>query len=284
MKDGRFQPRATGFFVDWIEDEISLTHLVTAEHVIAGLVRTKNDIFVRVNLVDDGVAEFRIDATEFRFHPDNAQEAADVAVMPFRANSLRYDNGNVVEIDPVSIALNRKEGGLLPQEDFKKRHMGRGGQVSIIGLFRSHFGQNRNVPIVRVGSISMLPDEPVFTRAGFLKAYLVEAHSIGGLSGSPVLAHADQGFELANALSKRAVSLQTTALLGMVHGHFDVQNLNEDVVSDDDRLRDGIHTGVGIVIPVERIVETINHPDLVALRKKAVQDMRSGGDGSDVSS
>jgi hypothetical protein len=131
MKDGRFQPRATGFFVDWIEDEISLTHVVTAEHVIAGLVRTKNDIFVRVNLVDDGVAEFRIDATEFRFHPDNAQEAADVAVMPFRANSLRYDNGNVVEIDPVSIALNRKEGGLLPQEDFKKRHMG------VVGRYRS---------------------------------------------------------------------------------------------------------------------------------------------------
>jgi hypothetical protein len=175
MKDGRFQPRATCFFVDWIEDQISLTHLVTAEHVIAGLVRTNNNIFVRVNLGSGGAAEFQIPATEFRFHPDNAQEAADVAIMPFRSTPLIDDNGNAVEIDTVSIALNQKQDGLLPEDDFKKRHMGRGGQISIVGLFRSHFGQNRNVPIVRVGNISMLPDEPVFTRAGYIKAYLVEA-------------------------------------------------------------------------------------------------------------
>ncbi|WP_375787760.1 hypothetical protein ACE10Z_09935 [Bradyrhizobium sp. Pha-3] len=280
MKDGRFQPRATGFFVDWLEDQISLTHLVTAEHVVAGLVRTNNDIFVRVNLMGDGVAEFQVDATEFRFHPDNAREAADVAVMPFRANALKDDQGNVVKIDTVSIALNQKDG-LLPEEEFKRRHMGRGGQISIIGLFRSHFGQKRNVPIVRVGNISMLPGEPVSTLAGDIKAYLIEARSVGGLSGSPVFAHADQGFEFSNALSKRTVCLQPMALLGMVHGHFDVKNLNEDVVTEEDRLRDGVHTGIAIVIPVEKIVETINHPDLIELRRKE-RDLR--GAGSDASS
>lgn len=128
----------------------------------------------------------------------------------------------------------------------------------------------------------MLPGEPVSTRAGDIKAYLVEARSVGGLSGSPVFANADQGFELSNALSKRTVCLQPMALLGMVHGHFDVKNLNEDVVTEDDRLRDGVHTGIAIVIPVEKIVETINHPDLIELRKKAVENLRSAG--SDTSS
>jgi hypothetical protein len=65
--------------------------------------------------------------------------------------------------------------------------------------------------------------------------------------------------------------------LGLVHGHFDVPNLNEDVVTDTDSLKSGVHTGIGVVIPVEKIVETINHPDLVSMRKKRVQEIRESG-------
>ena len=67
---------------------------------------------------------------------------------------------------------------------------------------------------------------------------------------------------------------QGAALLGLMHGHFDVPNLNEDVVADEDEPSRGIHTGIGVVIPMQKILETIEHPELVAMRKKIVADLR----------
>jgi hypothetical protein len=67
-------------------------------------------------------------------------------------------------------------------------------------------------------------------------------------------------------------------LLGLVHGHFDVPNLNEDTIVDDDddtADRASINTGVGIAIPVEKILETLNHPDLAALRQKRAEEFRN---------
>jgi hypothetical protein len=123
----------------------------------------------------------------------------------------------------------------------------------------------------------MLPGEPVRSRYGmYIRAYLVEARSIGGLSGSPVFAHADYTLELSKALSKEKQVGQRCALLGLMHGHFDIPNLNEDVVTDDENSKSGVHTGIGVVIPVGKIIETINHPDLVAMRKKAAELFKSG--------
>lgn len=60
--------------------------------------------------------------------------------------------------------------------------------------------------------------------------------------------------------------------LGLMHGHFDVKNLNEDVVIEDEReaTSTGIHTGIGVVIPVHKVVETLEHPELVQMRKDII--------------
>jgi hypothetical protein len=44
-------------------------------------------------------------------------------------------------------------------------------------------------------------------------------------------------------------------------------NLNEDVVADQDDPQRSVHTGFGVVVPVEKIIETVKHPELVAMRK-----------------
>jgi hypothetical protein len=275
-KDGKFLPRATCFFVNYIEDQRSFDHIVTAEHVVSSLITAGHDIWLRVNLVNGTTHEFSLNHDEFYFHPDNEREPTDVAVCPLR--TLYIEEGEAKAFDVASLRL-LGENSFYPTAQFAAQYMGRGGEIAIIGLFRSHYGTNKNIPIVRVGNISALPEEPVWTKyAGYIKAYLVEARSISGLSGSPVFAFPDNALELSKALTgDRHRRVYGIALLGLMHGHFDVPHLNEDVVSDEDEPPRGVHTGIGVVIPVEKILETIRHPELVAMRKSIVKGLRESG-------
>ena len=94
------------------------------------------------------------------------------------------------------------------------------------------------------------------------------------LSGSPVFAHPDMALELSKALQRQKTTQQACALVGLMSGHFDVPNLNEDVVTDENEQKGSVHTGIGVVVPVEKILETIRHPDLSTMRKAAAKQFR----------
>jgi hypothetical protein len=163
-----------------------------------------------------------------------------------------------------------------------------GADVAIIGLFRSHYGANRNIPIIRVGNIAANLGEPVYTAyAGYIQAYLIEARSISGLSGSPVFICSPELNVIAGIARARGQKLEASVglgILGMMHGHFDVPNLNEDVVSDSEEPERGVHTGIGVVIPVQKVIETIQHPDLTEMRKETAKKLREKGATSDLAS
>jgi hypothetical protein len=60
-----------------------------------------------------------------------------------------------------------------------------------------------------------------------------------------------------------------------MHGHFDLKNLNEDTVVDSDTgTSGGINTGIGVVIPVEKILETIDQRELAEIRTKVIKEHR----------
>jgi hypothetical protein len=154
------------------------------------------------------------------------------------------------------------------EEVMREKNIGLGGdETFIVGLFKSHYGRQRNEPIIRVGNLAMMRSESVYTNyCGYTEAYLVEARSISGLSGSPVFVHTPL-FQPPGATQYH--------LLGLMHGHFDIKNLNENTVVDsEEEASDGINTGVGVVIPVEKILETIDQPELVELRKTTVIEFR----------
>lgn len=117
-----------------------------------------HDIWMRVNLANGAAGEAKIDATEFRFHPDNERDPTDVAVIPM-GTTVTALSGEVVAMDVRPIPING-EGTWVPNEDWSKRYFGLGSDVAIVGLFRSHFGKDRNVPILRVGNVAAMPDEP----------------------------------------------------------------------------------------------------------------------------
>jgi hypothetical protein len=210
-------------------------------------------------------------------------------VCPFTTTFLDGNSGNHVQFgDTASIQLNGPKS-LFPTPEFAAETIRPGGDVAIIGLFRSHYGANRNIPIMRVGNIAAVLGEPVKTYAGYMEAYLIEARSIAGLSGSPVFAVRAPELTVIEGMARAqgksfSDSPYGFALLGLMHGHFDVPNLNEDVVTDESQPERSVHTAIGVVIPVQKIMETIQHPDLTDMRKKAAEKLRKEGATPDLAS
>jgi hypothetical protein len=266
--DGTFRPSGTGFIVIYEEHGHQFMHLITAEHVIYNIVARGRDVWCRANLSNGDAQEFPLGGRDvWTFHP--APGTTDVAVCPF--NPAAHD------IDYVSFAVNGQESVAGTVDVLLREKIGLGEQTPIVGLFRDHHGTNRNMPIIRVGNISMMQGEPVFTKyAGYTDAYLIEARSIGGLSGSPVFISMPP-FRVVDGTAVTTEGLQYY-LLGLVHGHFDIRSINEDTVVDadaDTADRGSINTGIGIVIPVEKVLETLRHPDLISLRQQRADEFRN---------
>jgi hypothetical protein len=75
----------------------------------------------------------------------------------------------------------------MTEIDLSEYDVGPGDDVFFVDRYVNHEGQQRNLPTVRLGIISMLPYEKVeHSRGTLVDSFLVEARSLGGYSGSPV--------------------------------------------------------------------------------------------------
>jgi hypothetical protein len=110
-------------------------------------------------------------------------------------------------------------------------------------------------------------------------AHLIDCRSYGGFSGSPCFVQfkdlpRDGGRLLIEGYSRM---VDTTVLLGMVIAHYDLRRdaiLTGDLAGAPGRVQTDINTGVGVVLPVERITEALMHEDLVELRDKYEKERR----------
>jgi len=250
---------ATGFFVSTPSIIIGgqFTYFVTAKHVAEAL--RNEDVYVMVNRRGGGTTiNFGIVENHFWFHPTD--RTADVAA------------AQVAEAEPDADILPMSETMLL-QKPFPKT-IGIGSQVFMTGMFspvsgnpfdREHAQTIPIEPILRTGNIAMIPQSQIQTNYGFADVYLIEARSLGGLSGSPVFVRETVQFpaKFPDGRDGLASAYGDVRLLGMMHGHWDIRE------SDHPELRHGVNMGIGIVVPAEKILETINQPRLVEFRAEA---------------
>jgi hypothetical protein len=243
----------TAFFVS-IPSSIegtSYIFLVTAKHVAEKL--GNSHFFIRINKKDGSSLTFEAEGAKWLTHPTDG--SVDVAVLPW-APSLE-------EFDYKAVHVNM----FLSNEIVQKEGIGVGDEVFITGLFAHVSGSNRNLPIVRMGNIAMMPDEVIPTEFGELEAYLVEARSIGGLSGSP-------------AFVRKTVPLGIGGfyLLGLMRGHWEIpaQSKNDLLMNDD--LLGTVNMGIAIVVPAKKILEVLNHPELVKMREQKDKEIQSKRD------
>lgn len=272
MIDGDvFRPRATGFFVGVPSGKIRgmLTYLVTAEHVITGLAEKQKPIYCRVNRKDGRAAVEPLNPPQWWHHPEAERDPTDVVIAAVHAN------WDLLDHEPIPMPEHK---GLNPGI-LARRDIGLGDETFTIGLFRHHAGTERNIPIIRIGNIAALPEEPVRTRWGYMKAHLIEMRSIAGLSGSPVFidipgTQPPQGavFGVPDPRympDPEQVNWFQYRLLGLVSSHFEIPELKEDsVVEDDKEGTEGINTGIAVVVPEQKIIETLYQPDLKTERAK----------------
>lgn len=248
----------TAFFVALGSRNISLFfgYAVTAKHVIAKIQQYSTDgkVLLRVN-VKEGPSQFlESDASDWRFHPDDP--VVDVAVLPLFLPQDKFD------VLPIGMEM------AVTEQVFKDHAIGVGDEVFLPGLFVNHFGRQQNLPIVRVGNIAAMPEEPVATELGLMDAYLVEARSVGGLSGSPVFVSLGSTRTFGN--QTRLATGNIFYWLGLMHGHFQVGPIsNDDVVSQDASGREYVNMGIAIVVPVSKILEVINQEAFAKAREAA---------------
>lgn len=236
----------TVFFLSRQVDDIIWTYFVTAKHVIEQIRSTGvESASIRVNWVgdeSDKLKWLRISLSDWKFHPTD--DSIDVAVFA----------GNLPDsCDLFTYSISR----IVTSELIEKEFVGHGTEVFITGLFVKHFGQEKNIPIVRIGNIAAMPEERIDFKSGRFDAYLIEARSIGGLSGAPVFANLEKTYVERGELRHLRKGLEHY-LLGMMLGHWDaVSNLdNSKAVPTNIQ---NVNMGIGIVVPIAKIIEVINY-------------------------
>ncbi len=257
----------TGFLLSYD----SASYLVTARHLADDL---KDEPFlIRLNKKDGTSDNVPADNVKWVRHPD---PNVDVAVVPFAlGKSSPYD---ALYIQGTMLAGD----GLVYHPTIET--IGLADLTYTIGLFRLMSGEKRSLPIVHSGSIAMMPrDEripckdwrPPHERI-FMEGYLVETHSLDGLSGSPVFVRPTAGFSLVPldwfppdakppALASGLAPRQDIRLLGLWQGAWDAPP--DDVLAITAGRNVRVSVGVGVVVPAQKIIETLEQKDLKDMRQ-----------------
>jgi hypothetical protein len=257
-QDADFIAVGTAFFFVRLSGQRPLLYAVTAKHVV-DLVPKARAPMLRVNFKSGGVGYIALE--KWHFHPQHNETGGrkrkyvDVAVHRTDFDWHMVDKTIVTEED------------VLTPDKVAEFAIGTGDEVIVTGLFHSHYGESKNIPLIRVGNIAAMPSEPVPTDKGPAEAYLIELRSIGGISGSPVFTHLAVRPERTFVSTGKPVpddgSFQTLKkaeryhfLLGMVQGYYTVTAPYEWVTKSELEAGD-INTGIAVVLPAARITETI---------------------------
>ncbi len=239
----------TGFFVSVPSigsPPVKYIYLVTAMHVVYAV--QSRGFIIRANKQDGGAENIHVppNAATWWYHPSDAN--ADVALVAFGLPNEQFLYRSV----PTSM--------FMTEEIVRQGTLGLGDEVYLSGLFRNLTGTKRNLPIVRIGNVAMMPDERVPTEWGPMNAYLIEARSLGGLSGSPVFIH--------------SFASEQIYLFGLMHGHWKLpvnyQTMDAEIRAREDFGDEGqmVNMGIAIVVPAIDILTTLNQPELTEARRQ----------------
>lgn len=266
-----WRPVGSGFFVAMpVTETKGVLYVVTARHVVENA-RPLGSLHLRLNKRNHNETSYEA------IVPDawHVSQETDIAIARVPPQLVR-------DFDIQWF----RESQFATSEVVAKQQVGPGDEVFFSGLFTSFPGIKRAEPVIRFGTISMMPNEPVPIEnadksKSHVEAFLVEARSWGGQSGSPAFVYfpptRHPGFlELPSIQEGGAGGLDIPdsvmpQLLGIVSGHF---NLEADVAFTEDigaQANVPINTGIAIVIPSQKILDLLMEEEVVVERYQVAQ-------------
>ncbi len=233
-------------------------HLVTAKHVAEAVEHVPFVIGVNTKRGQKALLDANYDAdhiVKWWYHPTEPN-AVDVAVTMFGPD--QYEKLDIEWVFYPNM--------FVTPEIRKKAGIGIGDEVAAVGLFTAFSGKDKHSPIVRIGNLAMLPEERVPVK-GFdpMEVYLAESRSIGGLSGSPVYVRQTLSMDVKTHSGEMAnlAGCGKIYFLGLMHGHWELPAGFVNSVPSE-----AINMGISIIVPAHKILEVLNHPELVEMRRK----------------
>ena len=277
-------PKATGFLAHVpVEDstDLGVDYLVTAGHCI-NEARQYGVVHIRVNRKAGKFIEFPTKVDDWYIH-----DSADVAAIPCLPSALPSGIQSK-DLDTNSLDINAFVGGAPSYKKivirYRNEHEIRprvGHGVYFVGLFTEHYGEECNLPIARFGNISRMPSLITVESHGIrssIIAYLVEFHSWGGHSGSPVFYlipttvehHIPLSLTNGSSLSlpQRIDLSWETGFMGLISGHYPIVEKAQkrgDILGD---IRVELNSGIATVTPAIAVTELLMREDFVEYRKE----------------
>jgi hypothetical protein len=230
----------------------SFSYLVTAKHVLDQIKKQSADgsFAVRANLVNGESVLFDADIGHWFYHDD---KDIDVAVSIFSPP---------IEIHKTLDARFIPISNFLTEDNIKTFGIGSGDEVFMTGLFVNAAGTFQNMPIVRMGSIALMPSEKISHGGKLIDAYLVESRSIGGLSGSPAFVSATIRVAYPSKPQQFYWVPGQSFFLGLVRGHWDI--LPNRALLEAEK----VNMGISVVVPAAKIKELLYTQEQIELRKR----------------
>jgi len=258
-------PLGTAFFVRYPDPRggptYGFVYLVTAKHVLQDADGTfLKEAKVRLNLREPSEGKqcdfLRVSASDDRgnllwFHDTDA--ATDVAIAPLLPDEKKF---NFLAI-PIAM--------FADSELLKREKVVEGDSLNFVGLMSQYYGDSKNYPVVRRGTLALMTDEEIDTPTGRQHAFIAELTSWPGNSGSPVF------LNLAGLREGSLIAGWNLHLLGVLSGSF--LNKVRGSTVDTATIVGGneLNTGISFIIPAAQIRKILDSQPAQQLRDIQIQ-------------
>ncbi|MCA1706021.1 MAG: serine protease [Actinobacteria bacterium] len=230
-------------------------YAVTARHVI----ESPAPLWIRMRTKSGQVMDRPVAPDAWEQHP-----STDVAV----AGVSAPDGFDLIALGPMNFAT----------EAFVQQHrVGEGDDVFFSGLFVGHSGKTAPQPIIRFGNIALMPREPVRSEISkylgteaAIEAYLVEARSWGGQSGSPAFLSLPPQREIGGGITFS--DTPPFALLGLVQGAWKDRK-GEKAPDPSGEGFVEVNMGISVVVPAYKIMEVLMSDALAGPRAEIAAEL-----------
>jgi hypothetical protein len=286
-----FRPDGTGFFASFDQDDFSFYYFITAAHLVwphrsrsSSKKLPDGSIYMRINSKTGDPIVAKTDDNAWLFPTD---KTLDVCALP---TAWTGENQNVDSNCDQLFSLSL-EPMALTERTIASIGLTIGHEVFITGAFVGRVGEKRNIPIVRIGNIAAMPEEPIPFASPRRVAYLIETRSLGGTSGSPVFLNTEPTKIPSQASAK--LTMTTTLgeatkkyavmpyfLVGMIFGSHSGQYAGDFISEEDTDIKPpkdvDFNAGISVAMTAADILDFVkNGAEMKTQRDAQIEKLRS---------